>query len=65
MKVHEIMICKPACCGSDTNLAAATALLWDHDCGALPVDHTAMKKRCSKLEKLFCHLLIDDTPNFR
>ncbi len=37
MKVHEIMICKPTCCASDTNLAAATALLWGHDCGALPV----------------------------
>jgi len=29
-----------ASCSPDTNLAAAAGLLWDHDCGSLPViDH--------------------------
>lgn len=37
MKVRDIMISNPTCCRPDTNLAAATALMWEHDCGALPV----------------------------
>jgi CBS domain-containing protein len=37
MTVHEIMTCQPVCCHSDTNLATAAALLWERDCGALPI----------------------------
>ncbi len=34
------MVANPVCCRPDTDLAAATALLRNHDCGALPVvDH--------------------------
>ena len=28
---------EPACCGPDTNLAAAAELMWKTDCGVLPV----------------------------
>lgn len=37
MKVQEIMTCDVQCCGPDTNLAAAAKMMWDSDCGALPV----------------------------
>jgi len=37
MKVRDIMTPQPKCCGLDTNLAAATELMWKNDCGALPV----------------------------
>ena len=37
MKVRDIMTDKPKYCGPDTNLAAATELMWTNDCGALPV----------------------------
>lgn len=37
MNVRELMVPNPACCRPDTNLAAATTLLWDNNCGALPV----------------------------
>jgi CBS domain-containing protein len=37
MKVREIMTEEPRCCHSDTNLAAATELMWNNDCGVLPV----------------------------
>ena len=37
MLVLDLFTFKPAFCWPDTNLAAAAALLWEHDCGALPV----------------------------
>jgi len=37
MKVREIMTDEPKCCGPDTDLAAATELMWSNDCGVLPV----------------------------
>jgi CBS domain-containing protein len=37
MKVQDIMTCDVQCCGPDTNLAAAAKIMWDSDCGALPV----------------------------
>lgn len=37
MKVLDIMTSDVQCCGPDTNLAAAAKMMWDSDCGALPV----------------------------
>lgn len=37
MKVQDIMTNDAHCCGPDTNLATAAKMMWDSDCGALPV----------------------------
>lgn len=37
MKVKEIMTAAPATCSPGTTLAAAAHLMWDADCGVLPV----------------------------
>lgn len=37
MKIQDIMTREVQCCGLDTNLAAAAKMMWDSDCGALPV----------------------------
>jgi CBS domain-containing protein len=37
MKVRDVMTTDLKCCGPDTNLAAATELMWANDCGILPV----------------------------
>jgi CBS-domain-containing membrane protein len=37
MQVQEIMVRDAKSCRMDTNLAAATAIMWNTDCGALPV----------------------------
>ena len=37
MKVKDVMTTHPNVCGTDTNLAAATAIMWNGDCGILPV----------------------------
>ncbi|HTO90727.1 MAG TPA: CBS domain-containing protein [Candidatus Sulfotelmatobacter sp.] len=37
MRVREVMTVPVETCGSDSELAAAAMLMWDHDCGALPV----------------------------
>jgi len=37
MKVREIMTKSPAYCGPDTNLAAAVEILWNKNCGILPI----------------------------
>lgn len=37
MKVEDIMTREVQCCGPDTNLATAAKMMWDNDCGALPV----------------------------
>jgi CBS domain-containing protein len=37
MKVKDIMTAEPTTCAPDTNLAEAAHLMWDSDCGILPV----------------------------
>lgn len=37
MKVEDIMTREVQCCGPDTNLAAAATMMWDSDCGVLPI----------------------------
>lgn len=37
MKIQSIMTTNVASCSPDTNLAAAAGLLWENDCGWLPV----------------------------
>src|SRR6476620_551477 len=37
MKVQELMTTNAITCSLDTNLAAAAGLMWDNDCGSLPV----------------------------
>ncbi|MEW6212860.1 MAG: CBS domain-containing protein [Acidobacteriota bacterium] len=37
MKVQEVMTKDVKACFPDTNLAAAAALMWENDCGVLPV----------------------------
>lgn len=40
MKVREIMTSEVAACGLETNLAAAATIMWEKDCGSVPVlDH--------------------------
>ena len=41
MRVQDVMTKTVASCHSDANLAAAAALMWEHNCGLLPVvgDH--------------------------
>jgi len=37
MKVEDLMTRDVQCCGPETNLAAAAKMMWDSDCGALPI----------------------------
>jgi len=37
MKVRDVMVGTPAFCGPETNLAAAVEILWNRNCGMLPV----------------------------
>jgi len=37
MRVQDVMTKTVASCHRDTDLAAATALMWEHNCGQLPV----------------------------
>jgi CBS domain-containing protein len=37
MKVKDIMIHPVQSCGPETNLSAAAMMMWDSDCGVLPV----------------------------
>lgn len=37
MKVQDVMSEDVKCCEPDTNLATAAAIMWENDCGALPV----------------------------
>ena len=37
MKVNDVMMRTPASCSPDTNLAAAVEILWNRNCGILPV----------------------------
>jgi CBS domain-containing protein len=43
MKVRELMTKNVACCRADTNLARAGELMWENDCGVLPVVDEAGK----------------------
>jgi CBS domain-containing protein len=37
MEVRELMTSEAASCTSETSLATAAGLMWEHDCGVLPV----------------------------
>jgi len=37
MQIKKIMTTGVAACRADTNLAVVTKLMWDHDCGFVPV----------------------------
>jgi CBS domain-containing protein len=37
MKIHEVMTREPQSCSPSSDLAAVGALMWRHDCGAIPV----------------------------
>jgi CBS domain-containing protein len=37
MKVRDLMTTSAVSCRSETNLAAVGALMWEHDCGFIPV----------------------------
>ena len=37
MYVNEVMHTPAECCCPETNLEAVAKLMWDHDCGAIPV----------------------------
>lgn len=37
MTIRDVMTTQITTCQPETNLAAASALMWDNDCGALPV----------------------------
>lgn len=37
MKVQEIMTPQVASCAPDSDLASVAKLMWDHDCGVIPV----------------------------
>jgi signal-transduction protein with cAMP-binding, CBS, and nucleotidyltransferase domain len=37
MKVQDVMMGTPAVCGTETNLGAAVELLWNRNCGMLPI----------------------------
>ena len=43
MKVKEIMTSDVKCCSLDTNLAAAAKVMWEGDCGAVPVTDNQRK----------------------
>lgn len=43
MKVVELMTGTPACCRPETNLGEAVELMWNYNCGILPVVDTDEK----------------------
>jgi CBS domain-containing protein len=43
MKVHEIMVSGPLTCGSQSNLAEVAQLMWNGDCGVVPITDPAGK----------------------
>ena len=43
MRVQEVMTKTVASCRPDANLSAATALMWEHNCGLLPVVNEPQK----------------------
>ena len=48
MKVKDLMTREPRTCSPDTTLAAATHLMWDGDCGILPVVDEMNTCRCRR-----------------
>ena len=43
MKVHEIMTTDVRTCGPESTLADAAMIMWDQDCGIVPVVNTAQQ----------------------
>ena len=43
MKVGDVMTKTPAYCGPETNLAAAVEILWNKNCGILPIVDSSQK----------------------
>ena len=43
MKVKDVMMATPASCDSEANLGAAVEILWNRNCGILPVVNTKGK----------------------
>jgi len=43
MKVKDVMMRTPASCGATTNLGAAVEILWNRNCGILPVTNSQGK----------------------
>ena len=43
MKVGDVMTKTPAFCGPETNLAAAVEILWNKNCGVLPIVDSSEK----------------------
>ena len=43
MKVKDVMMRTAASCGPETNLGAAVEILWDRNCGILPIVDTGKK----------------------
>jgi CBS domain-containing protein len=43
MKVADVITKPPAYCSPQTNLAAAVEILWNHNCGVLPIVDTQEK----------------------
>lgn len=43
MKVGDVMTKTPAYCGPETNLAAAVEILWNKNCGVLPIVDSSEK----------------------
>ena len=40
MRVEEVMTCKVFVCGPETDMQQAARLMWENDCGVLPVVNT-------------------------
>jgi CBS domain-containing protein len=43
MKVQDVMMRTPAFCSPETNLGAAVEILWNRNCGILPIVNTEQK----------------------
>lgn len=43
MKVKDVMVATPACCTAETNLGAAAEILWNRNCGILPIVNAQQK----------------------
>jgi len=43
MRVQEVMMGSPAVCGPETNLGAAVEIMWNRNCGILPIVNAEQK----------------------
>ena len=43
MRVQDVMMRTPAVCGPETNLGAAIEIMWNRNCGLLPIINAAQK----------------------